>query len=205
MIYGNNFIWLHFPKCAGVTIEKLISKHFSQRQDIVFDDQDPSNVIWHHNLKQRLAYDSTFIVDGKDVICCFRRLPYWLLSRIHFEKSRSTNFVVTRDMFLKGYFFEKNGAMNNANNYAIKYSERVDHWIRVENLKTDFINTFSKFLDLSNIDIENEITKKRNLNKFNYIKDLNFYFSPDDLEKLYQNNEKWARLETKIYGDILKL
>lgn len=205
MIVGKDFIWLHFPKTGGSHIERVLRKHYGKDKDIKFDEINIENVIWHHGIDQRKAYDSDFDASGKKIICGFRRLPYWLLSRVFFEYSRSPEFIVKRNIFCKGEFDEGNGKINKADVYARIYNKNVSYWIRTENLRKDFISVFSNFLDLSVMDVDAEFLRKTNKNLVNYIKDVSFYFTSQELEELYNRNPIWAEIETNIYGDILRL
>lgn len=208
MIIGERFVWLHFPKCAGTEVEAILRELLKNDKRVMFDDLDPKSnkVIWHQNIAQREAMDPTFILGERDVICNFRRLPYWLLSRIHYEKARSPHIVVTRDMFLiKGQFLGRDSVISSADQVAKKYSSRpVKHWLRTENLETDFIAVFSKYIDLDSLDVKNRFRRK-NKGVLRYIQDLEFYFKPHELEKLYFYNPLWASIERSIYGDILTL
>ena len=122
MIISPDFIWLHFPKCAGTFTENLLRKVIPNEDNRVqFDPIDPENVIWHHNVKEREKY-SGYIISDKVIICNFRRLPDWIISRIKFEQNRSGK-IVTKDMYIKGNFYEQNGNINSAERVLKKYSE----------------------------------------------------------------------------------
>ena len=112
MIIGENFIWLHFPKCAGTFTEILLRKYFGDDKSISFDKIDPSNVIWHQNVSER---EKMLNIDlsGKDILCNIRRLPFWIISRIRYERNRSGKFV-TREMYNQGKFYTKKGEIISA-------------------------------------------------------------------------------------------
>src|SRR5512138_3887860 len=103
MIISPDFVWLHFPKCAGSAVEGALRILLAGRAGLSFDPIDPSNVIWHHNVAERENYDRSFSLGERRVLCGFRRLPTWLLSRVHFEASRGPHHrTVTRKMLLQG-------------------------------------------------------------------------------------------------------
>jgi hypothetical protein len=202
MIVGKDFIWLHFPKCAGTETEQILRRNFAGDHNIAFDAIDPERVIWHHSIPIRKQYDPTFDVRGRAVICNIRRLPNWLLSRVHDEKVRSPHLVVTREMFARGRFFRLNGQVLSADDLMNRYTAYpVTHWIRTENFPADFLAVFSKYLPLSGIDPASEF-KQANTNKMDYIRDVEFYFTRDELALLYRANPVWADMERKVYGTL---
>jgi len=202
MIIVKDFIWLHFPKCAGTETEQILRRNFGTDSTIAFDAINPLNVIWHHSIPFRKENDRSFDVGGRAVICNIRRLPSWLLSRVHDEKARSPHLVVTREMFAQGKFFRVDGHIMSADDFMKRYTAYpVTHWIRAENFSDDFSSVFSRYLDLSGIDMTSQI-KRTNTNPMNYIRDPEFWFTPDELEELYRANPVWAEMEQQVYGSV---
>jgi hypothetical protein len=202
MIISDKFAWLHFPKCAGSETERFLKQNFGSNPAVAFDPVNPANVIWHHSINDRIKYDPAFRLDGRAVICNIRRLPAWLLSRIHFEYHRSPQFRVTREMFTAGQFFESSGFLSKADSYAKKYSHpEVTHWIRTERLAEDLQSTFSEYLDLSGIDIASQL-RRGNVTQIRYIPEIEFYFTKDEVQALYDANPIWAGIERKVYGQL---
>ncbi len=200
MIVGKDFIWLHFPKCAGTETEQILRRNFGHDSSIAFDKIDRWNVIWHHSIPFRKANDRAFDVRGRAVICNIRRLPSWLLSRVHDEKARSPQFVVTREMFTQGKFFRVDGHVMSADDFMKRYTAYpVTHWIRTENFPEDFTAVFSRYLDLSGINLATE-ARRTNVNPMNYIREIEFWFTRDELAMLYRANPVWADMERQVYG-----
>ena len=200
MIIGENFVWMHFPKCAGTFTVNLLKKYFLFDPKISFDPIDPANVIWHQTVahrEKRMQID----LSGKVIICNFRRLPNWIISRINFETARSGE-AVPRNMYVEGRFFEMNGVRCYADKYIERYTERVvDHWIRVEFLETDFFNVFSNYLDVRTFVKSSDFNEK--LNASECVTELDQWFNEEEIGCLYRSNPKWAQLEKKIYGSLL--
>lgn len=205
MIISDRFVWLHFPKCAGNEMERLLKIHFGNDPSTKFDKIDPKNMIWHQSIAQRKVADPSFDISGRDIICNFRRLPSWILSRVHYEYSRSPQLKVTRPMLLAGEFFESSGFHSKADAYAKMYnSTPVTHWIRTERLAEDFKRVFSHYTDLSVVDFASQV-KKTYATTIEYIPEVEFWFSKSDLEKLYEANPIWAGIERAVYGDVYKI
>ena len=194
MIVGPDWIWLHVPKCGGTAVEQVLRKAFRRRRDVVFDRVGRrSPVIWHHSLRRRREFDPDFDPSGKRVIGCIRRLPSWLLSRVHFEAERS-KLIPTREQFLRGEFYESTGYLSKADRMIRDFdTPGVDDWIRVEHMATDIAAVFD--LQLRSIPRVNE-------GKMPFIKDLSLWFTPDDLRAIYDANPVWAALERRVYGRL---
>lgn len=138
MIVTKDWIWLHLPKCGGTSVELALRNALKDRPDAVFDEVDPQkDVIWHHNIPRRKQHDPQFSVEGKKIIACIRRLPEWMLSRVHFEAER-TKHVPTREQFVQGKFYEADGFLNQADKMIQEFDNpRVDHWVRLDNMVGD--------------------------------------------------------------------
>lgn len=201
MIVGPDFIWLHFPKCGGTALQSALRKVYRGRTDVVFDPIDQRNVIWHHTIQERKRYDPTFDPDGKKIVCSFRRLPYWILSRVHFEAQRPPHRIATRAMLIRGKFYEQRGLVSMADSYVKKYNNpRVDAWIRTEHLVDDL----SRALEINQQRL-NGVLKRENVGKTRRIRDLAFWFTQEELAGLYAANPEWTALEERLYGELVTL
>ena len=146
MIVGREFIWLHFPKTAGTETEAILRRNFESDSSVVFDAIDPANVIWHHSIPLRQKHDPSFEVGGRKIISNIRRLPNWLLSRVHAGKFSLPHMVFTREMFVKGRFFRYDGEIVSADDIMRRYTTHpVTHWIRAENFLEDFKAAFGPY------------------------------------------------------------
>jgi hypothetical protein len=173
MIYSDDFVWLHFPKCAGVKIEQLFEKYFSNENQIVQDIIDPAlfkKISWHDSVADREARDPSFSLGERIVICSFRKLPSWLISRYSFEYHRSPNLNHRPELLIEGRFLEQGGSLNHADNYVRKYlpekilnSDKL-RFIRTEYFEHDFKLVFGEFLDISVIP-DWEYQKKVNVSR----------------------------------------
>jgi hypothetical protein len=199
MIQGPGFIWLHLPKCAGTSLEAALREIWANNPAYRFDVRDPQNVIWHENVARRRKRDPSFELAGRRIIANFRRLPHWLLSRVHYEAQRPPHHVVTREMLLRGDVFEQSGALNRADQYALNYNmPPVDCWIRTENLVEDAAKAFG--LDPAILAAK---LQRKNVGALNYINSLDFWFTKQELAGLYAAAPHWAELELRIYGSLL--
>lgn len=213
MIYSDDFVWLHFPKCAGTKVEGLFKKYYSCHNEI-YQDLIGFNLFgltwnfsgsWHDSVLEREARDSKFLLEDRVVICSFRKLPSWLESRYNFEYKRNPKLNHSPDRLLEGKFFERNGFENHADWYAIKYlpkpileSGRL-RFIRTEHFESDFKSVFGDYVDVTVIP-SSEFNKKTNPSKSS--------LQPDFREKLYAEQQKlyemcpyWKTIEEIAYGN----
>lgn len=160
MIYNDEFVWLHFPKCAGAKIEKLFQKYLTDVPGLVQDVIDPKSDkarVWHDSVADREARDPGFVLGVRTVICSIRRLPFWLESRYNFEYERSPQLPHDPELLLQGKFLERGGSLNHADRYVKKFLPRSllaagnVKFLRTENFEADFIALFGAYLDLSSI------------------------------------------------------
>ena len=205
MIQGRDFIWQHMPKCAGHTVEMALRAGLLGRRDIRFDPRFPEYIGWHDGLAARAGRDPGFNPDGKTVVTGFRRLPHWVLSRVHYEASRPPHRCATRDMVRRGAYFEQSGDLCTADRLLRDYicPEHVQTWIRVEHMPEDFRTAFSGVIGARMPAAEWQLRRIRNPTQVRYLEAVEFYFTPGDLVALYDANPLWASLERTLYGGTL--
>lgn len=204
MIIGPSFIWLHFPKTAGHTVDLALRTAARRTRGFAFDRRGDYHPGWHDVLAERAERDCGFDPGGKVVISAFRRLPYWLLSRIHYEAAKPPYRVATREMTLRGAFFEADGAVSNADAYVERYQGDVERWLRVEHLRSDFERCFSDLLPPKMLLLAaGDLDRVHNASPVGYLPRMEFYFTPRELEGLYAANPRWAALEERLYGGLL--
>jgi hypothetical protein len=208
MIYSKDFVWLHFPKCAGTKIERLFATYFSNEKEITQDLIGPQRklpVLWHDSIAQREARDPGFVLGDRTVICSIRRLPSWLVSRYNFEYKRSPQLDYRPERLLVGRFLEQHGRENHADSYARKYlpmsileSGEV-RFIRTEYFEDDFKSVFGDYIDISRIP-DREFSKKENVTENNVPLDIR-----NKLDKnrkiLYGVCPYWKMVEDVAYLD----
>ncbi|WP_420024591.1 hypothetical protein ACN9JG_22020 (plasmid) [Cereibacter azotoformans] len=207
MIVARDWIWLHVPKCGGTSTEKMLHALYAKDPSVVFDPVGPKlPVIWHQSVEARKKQDPSFNVEGRKVIANIRRLPHWLISRVHFELQRSGDrALVTRAQLREGKFRArpvqegKPGKLSSADEMILSYAPYVTDWLRTENLMEDIARVFPLQPDMPLKEI------RENKGKIDYVKDIRFWFTQADLNNLYEKNPAWARIEQSVYGGLLSL
>ena len=197
MIVGPGFSWLHFPKCAGTETEAILHRLFGHDPALEFDVVAPGRINWHHSIPERRAADPGFDPSGRAVICNIRRLPSWLLSRVHSGLARVPEHRVTREMLLQGRFPRHDGHILSADDLMRRYTAHpVARWIRTEQFAQDFRAAFSPYLTLP-ADIT---TPNANRAAIPYVRDPSFHFTEAEIAGLYQANPLWAEVEARAYA-----
>lgn len=199
MIIGPDFIWLHFPKCAGTSVEMALRAIYKRQRGYYFDPigaQHP--VIWHDTIWLRRQRDPNFSPDGRRILCCFRRLPSWILSRVHFIATRDERLTSTREMLRAGRFRENNGNINNPDNYLRGFvASKPTTWLRTENILADL----SAALGLPESKVREHLPHEKH--GLSYIRNVDFWFTTEELDRLYAACPLWAEWELKVYGNLL--
>ncbi|WP_102226348.1 hypothetical protein [Acidimangrovimonas sediminis] len=203
MIVSDRWIWLHVPKCAGTATEKILHAAFEDDPEVVFDAVAPGlPVIWHDGLADRAARVEGFAPRGRAVVANIRRLPLWLLSRVHFEVQRyGPEAIVRREVLVSGRFrpvpLGVPKPLRRADDELARYLPGVTHWLRTEHLAEDIPAAFG-------ITVPRRRARDRvNATTLEYIKDPGFWFTAAELRALYAANPLWAELEARVYGDHL--
>lgn len=207
MIYSDDFIWLHFPKCAGTKIENLFKSYYSLDKRI-FQDTVDSRIdplaIWHDSISDREKRNPDFILGNRTIICSFRRLPTWLESRYSFEVQRNPQLNHRPELLLEGRFLEQGGRLNHADFYPKKYIPETVlesgnvKFIRTEYFESDFVGIFGEFLDVTIIP-DWEFSKKVNVSKSvvpEKIRQKLFQHS----QEIYEKCPYWKAVENIAYG-----
>ena len=192
MIWSDRFIWLHVPKSAGWETAAAI------RSLGAFQTSEHDH--WHDTIAERREREPGFQVAGRPIVANIRRLPSWLLSRVHYEAARS-NIVPTRRMLVNGEFYRADGSIRNADWIIERYDRpHVDRWIRAERLVDDFSTAFRDLVDLPG-DLS---ARFGGLNQAAtpYVRDIGFWFTARDFARLYAANPRWAALEERLYGSL---
>jgi hypothetical protein len=209
MIWNDDFIWLHVPKCGGSFIETVFSRRFSRlsslRQDPVGIDVDPE-IRWHDSIARRERRDPAFLAGDREVIIPIRRLPSWLVSIYNFECGRSPWLDHSPERLFQGKFMHQTGVEMSADAIIRSYvpSDLVEsgrlYFTRLEYLEMDFRIVFGRFIDTTCVPTS-DFAHKVNASADHLparIRDQLFESSGE----LYRLCPAWAAIERMAYGAI---
>jgi hypothetical protein len=193
MIEHERFIYVHFPKTAGMKLGEILSS-------IPGAVRNPEH--HHYSIEDRQRADPNWEVGDRMVVVGFRRLPSWLLSRYSFEAYRSPERNHDPHLLQTGRFTEENGEQGYADWYAMQwispevYKRHNVKFLRQESLAQDFQTVFSDIIDTNTIDLRSKVNSAKPDIEGASIVALN-------QKKIYRNCPYWAGLEFIVYGNIL--
>jgi hypothetical protein len=195
MVIGERFAGAHLPKTGGsATLELFLL--FPEL--IVFADVEESNMK-HTTFKER-EHD----VAGKTLLMNLRRLPFWVLSRaqhvarwgIHPEYEPIP--MATPEELSESDFPDNRLAL-----YTDNGRFGIDRWMRMEHLAEDFVGFVSDLTDLT-VERRTRALRLPPVNAHAYDHELGRWFTPEQVERMYERNPVWADLEKELYGVLFQ-
>jgi hypothetical protein len=196
MVIGARFAWGHLQKTGGDATTEL----FRMFPDVV-EFADPRNIEAKHASFAERADQ----VRGKLLVANIRRLPSWTLSwaqhrarlskrpdgsPVPMNSPRQMITVPRADMRLA--LLTGDGAFP------------VDRWLRMEHLAEDFADFLAEITEVSEED-RARIAGFGRVNALEYDHEVANWFTPEQVEQLYERNPAWAEIERRIYGDLMTL
>ena len=196
MIHSIDFIWLHLPKTGGTSTAGLFRDLHIPGVDVDPDTEDSK----HESIETRLgqAHRKT----SKLTIITSRHLASWLLSDWH-HKTKKIGLALPFEPVKSGLFYSlRLGGIWVSADYWIQYFQvfKCDRVIRLENLEEDSNKFVWPLLPPGTPKLN---FPNRNINF--YQKNIEFFFSGRDLERVHSNNPAWSEWEQKIYGNHSKI
>jgi hypothetical protein len=188
MIIGNDFVWLHLGKTGGKTSRKAISLVKDQSLKKVFKYPD------HHFSIKR--YEEVYGEDlsGKKILIGFRKLIQWMPS---YYMQSFNNLDGYKDVAISGKVAKRNGSLIYPDEILKNYISELDidsiHFIRCEYMYDDLLSFFKD--SLNHKELKKICSVK--IGKKNYKTPL---LKKDEIEKIYNLNPVWQKIEKKIYG-----
>jgi hypothetical protein len=141
-------------------------------------------------------------VEGKVLALNIRRLPAWILSReqhrsrwgVHPE-NRPMPMPSPAEMAASTIPDERLGAF-------MAGGLEVDRWLRTEHIVDDFLAFVSEFTEVPD-DLADRIRRIGRINFNVYTRSIDEWFSPEQVEQLYEHNPRWRQVEERVYGDLV--
>lgn len=204
MIYNNQFIWLHLSRCAGTKTEVLFADYFSDVENLHLDStisEIDTDAFWHDGVLDRELRDPLFHLGTREIICSFRRLKPWLISRYNFMAVFRPGYNLRPELLLEGRYVFGNPVLSHADLELARYipralaiSDRLT-LIRAEHFEQDFKQAFANHIDL-NLIPEEIYAKKENRVPNSVPQEI-----LDELEKtdLSEKCPYWTMLEDRYY------
>jgi hypothetical protein len=196
MVIGRTFAWGHLPKAGGDATAGM----FQIFGDLV-EHQDPPD----SDVKHTLFRDRRAQIEGKRLVLNFRRLPEWVLSRAHHVNKRGlAPEYKPQPMQSPHELAESQFPDFRLGTFTDEGRLQIDRWLRVESLADDFLTFISELRDVSDSE-RARVLELGVVNEGSYDRDLEHWFTPEQIEEMYRRNPGWAAVEERLYGGLVSL
>jgi hypothetical protein len=194
MVIGERFAWAHMPKTGGDTTRELF-----QLFPGLVQHADPGDTNEKHAVFTRRRED----IEGKVLAMNFRRLPAWVLSR---AQHVTVEGVYPDYVPLPMATSDEMAASDLPNTRLEEFTDygrlRMDAFLRLEYLREDFLEFVRSLTELTP-EMERRVHEHPARDVRDYDHKLAQWFTPAQLELMYERNPRWAALEQALYGDLL--
>jgi hypothetical protein len=196
MVIGERFAWAHLPKTGGSATLRLFQVF---PELILFGDLDDSNE------KHTLFAEREAQITGKRLALNIRRLPHWVLSRAqHVSRWGVYPDYQPIAMASPQELAESDFPDERLELYMGGGRLEIDTWLRMEHLVDDFLEFVSSLTDVTD-ERRATVLGVPMVNAHDYDHDLARWFTPEQVELMYERNPTWASLEQQLYGDRVRL
>jgi|RhiMetdeSRZDD1v2_1073273.scaffolds.fasta_scaffold126183_4 hypothetical protein len=197
MVIGERFAWCHMQKTGGDVTLQL----FNLFPQLVVQADPRNTQAKHASFAEREDQ-----IRGKLLACNIRRLPAWLLSwDQHHSQLRSLSADGTPVVMSSP---QQLAELPRADRRLAHFTDggrfHIDRWLRLEHLAEDFAGFIAHFADLTD-DRRHDIEHYPQVNTLEYDHDLEHWFTPEQVRRMYESNPVWAALEERVYGDLVSL
>lgn len=189
MIVGEKFVWLHLGKTGGKTMRTLISLIEDEKLTKIFGFPEHHNNISQHEKKYGVQINKDI-----NIVIGFRKLIPWMQS---FHMQQFGKLDGFRELAIKGKLKFRNGKILSPdeilNIYINEENLHRTSFIRIEHMYEDFKKIFknNKFSDQRAKEITSIKMGKKNYDKIK--------FTESEINKIYELNPFWQRIEKEIY------
>ncbi len=182
MVIGDRFVWAHFPKAAG---DATLGMFRTFPKTIVHADDAASPA------KHTRFADVADQLQGKLLVMNIRPLPAWVVSFAHhLAKHTGRDRAPETIKELMGTLSPDGKLLA----YCDRGRFEVDRWLRTEHLADDFLAFIATLTEVSPR-ARRKIGRAGRVNELRYDRELSSWFTPEDIERLYEQNPLWASIE----------
>jgi hypothetical protein len=196
MVIGERFAWGHLQKTAGDATLGL----FGLFPDLIVFADPRNTEAKHASFAEREAQ-----IRGKVLAANLRRLPAWTLSWAQ-QRAREGRRPDDRPVPMNSP--EQMVRVPRADVRLAALTDggrfKIDRWLRTEHLGQDFCDFVSEFTDVDD-ETRKRILEFPSVNALSYDHDVEHWFTPERIRRLYENNPLWAEAEREAYGDLALL
>lgn len=191
MVIGKAFAWAHLPKTGGDATLGLF-RLFPEL--IAYADEA------HCHEKHASFGSRESQVRDKLLATNIRRLPSWMLSHAQTAAHGLYPEYKPQPMASPAEIAEKSDADGMIRLFTDSGKTKIDRWLRTEYLREDFLEFISQFIEVTPVQ-RTAILQFPMINAKTYDHEVNHWFTPDQVSRMYQNNPLWASIEAAVYAD----
>lgn len=192
MVIGERFAWCHMGKTGG---DATLAMFRAVPRLIHFADPDDGN-------DKHIAFSKRQeMIRGKVLAINIRRLPAWIISYAKHISTRGLYPDYTPRPMMTG---DEMAECTAPDQHLMIYSADVviEHWLRTENLKNDFVRFVLNFTALQAED-HDRLNEVGQVNAATYDHDISQWLTRSQVRKLYAMNPAWSFVEKDVYGNTI--
>jgi hypothetical protein len=195
LVIGERFAWAHLPKTGGMATAELFR---------IFPELIVHGDFEEDNSKHALFSEREDSVRGKTLAMNLRRLPFWVLSRAqHVSRWGVYPDYKPIPMATSAELAANDFPDNRLRLYTAEGRFTIDRWIRMEQLVDDFLDFISEFTDVT-VERRDAVRAVPMVNTHDYDHEITSWFTPEQIERMYERNPVWAGHERELYGDLFQ-
>jgi hypothetical protein len=191
VIVGRDFAWGHMGKTGGDAIWAM----FRCVPDLIEFAHAPTDPEKHRTFRKMGVTDRPLVLN-------LRRLPSLVLSYVHHARNYGLDATLPKGTVLTpadAAVFPRPERM--INNHTDRGRLPIARWLRMENLREDFLDWVSTLRPLTDDEVR-AIRTVPTKPPMPYDHDPEAFFSAEQIETLYRVSPTWARYELEVYGDL---
>jgi hypothetical protein len=196
VVIAERFVWAHLPKTGGDATSAMLA---AVPGLVRFADPPDSND------KHLPFFAREEQLSGKLRVMNIRRLPTWTVSAAN-HRARHGIHPEYRPLPLETP--DEMTGKTDADDLLRWMTDHerlaVDRWLRAERLEEDVLRLLDELRVLTPA-VVRSVREVGELNVGDYDRDLRGWFTPDQVDRLYRRNPRWAAAELEVYGDLVSL
>ena len=199
MIITSRLAWMHLPKAAGTSTDALFA---ASGLPLLWRDSQQSplkHLPWLEHPSAGLPP-----LAGRACMANLRRLPNWLLSNIQ-HKAAFMGLQLDPAPMRAGLFYRQQEQAWLPADWWLERFGIDESWLllRSDRLKQDFLRLVGRHEPLG-LRARLRVLRVPAANRNRYQRRLGSWFSAEDLLAVYAANPRWAALEARLYGDLIR-
>jgi hypothetical protein len=195
MVIGERFAWAHLPKTAGDATHAMLSAVPGLVQ---FADPPGSND------KHLPFFAREQEIAGRLLVMNIRRLPAWALSAAHHRAAHGVHPDYAPSPLQTPDEIASQTDPDDLLRWMTDHGRlAVQRWIRAEHLERDVLGLLDE-LGVLTAPVRERVLAVGRVNAAEYDRDLDHWFTPAQIRRLYECNPAWAEIEREVYGDLAR-